>query len=183
VRRLSSHAAAMLGESAVAEQLSFRSYRSGDNPVGLLVFAQPVPPFDHEILSAALGQPEIAPLLLASSERLGEFPPVNRGSLDGVRPAGQSMLMSISYPDIAAALSARAPSVDGAWLADLLQRIVGRLVGPLGRVGVLAGAPVAVLTERTVDAEILTHQISLLLGRYLHSVRPLPAPVVTHSAG
>ena len=67
--------------------------------------------------------------------------------------------------------------------ADALQRMVVRLVGPLGRVGHLEGVPVAVLTERTIDAEILTHQVSLLLGRYLRSLRPLPALVVTQSGG
>ncbi len=183
VRRLSPQTAGILGEPAAGAELRFRSYRSGDNPVGLLVFAPPAAPVDHEFLAAALGHPEIVSLLLASSEQLGEFPPVNLGSLVGVRPAGQSMLLSISYRDIAAALKARAPSVDAAWFADALQRMVARLVGPLGRVGDLEGVPVAVLTERTIDAEILTHQSSLLLGRYLRSLRPLPALVVTQSAG
>lgn len=182
-RRLDARQMSSFGEFAAGlSDLRVMPFKCSDAPAGMLVFVPPIAGADDKKISAALAAEEICSLLEWSSTRLSELPPFPLENLDGVHPAGPSMLLSVSCADATAALGERAPSLNAAWLADILQRILGRLLAPLGRVGVRSGSPVAVLTHRSMDAPLLKHQISAVLERHLRSIRPLPAPVVTSLA-
>ncbi len=183
VRRLDARQAASFGEFAAGmSDLRVMPYMCSDAPAGMLVFAPPGDGADEKAISAALGHEEICTRLEWVSAQLTEMQPFPLENLEGVHPAGPSMMLSISTADATAALAQRAPSLNSAWLADILQRLIGRLVAPLGRIGVRSGSPVAVLTQRGMDAELLRHQIATVLAQGLRSLRPLPAPVVTQLA-
>jgi hypothetical protein len=148
-----------------------RPYSSKGTPTGLLVFSRPGPSLSDDVLRSALDNPEIGALLSASTEQLTAFPPLSLASLDRITPAGPSMLLTVSCDETASALAALAPSAHGPWLMDSLQRVLATLLAPLGKVGVRAGSVIALLTGRSIDIEVLTHQVSRRLGRLFRSAR------------
>jgi hypothetical protein len=148
-----------------------KPFTSTDVPAGLLVFSQTAQPLSDEALRNVLDNPEIATLLGASTEHLGGFPPPSLESLENVTPAGPSMLLTVSCDDMLATLRTLAPSINTSWLTDSIQRVLAALLAPLGRVGVRTGLIIALLTGRSVDTDLLTHQVSLRLARSFRSVR------------
>jgi hypothetical protein len=147
-----------------------KPFATTDVPTGLLVFSQTAQPLSEEALHNVLDTPEIATLLATSTEHLGAFPPASLESLENVMPAGPSMLLTVSCDDMVATLRALAPSINAAWLTDSIQRVLAALLAPLGRVGVRTGRIIALLTGRSVDTELLTHQVSLRLAGSFRSV-------------